>query len=469
MRMQSTGARAVAGLFMLALNCAGLLGRPVLAGSPTISGPSADAVVAERGRVALTLKGFLKPEWSEGVYRGASRLWDQPAPDPDSDSSGYAASFRYRYGLHPAPFPNDGLPMGLRRGIDPWGVKSGLQIDCMVCHGGSIGGQSYVGLGNTQLDLKALLFELTIADGRRPPLSTFVINSSRGTNNAGQIAAMLLSLRNTDLSVRSFPLPLGVNLPEMDTPPWWHMKRKRTMYYDGRTDARSVRTSMQFLLGEKTLDDFKSLEPTFRDIQAFFKSLQPPKYPFPIDTAQADRGAEVFKSACVRCHGTYGADGKYPNKIITLDVIGTDPARSLGLSDRLIAHYNKTWLGAASPVETKRIGYQAPPLDGVWATAPYLHNGSVPTLHALLASSTRPGRYTRPPSTDFVHYDKAHVGWKFTDVSAEELASTARRSPFQAKFIIDTSRFGMTNGGHTFGDDLSEEERMDLIEYLKTL
>ena len=55
------------------------------------------------------------------------------------------------------------------------------------------------------------------------------------------------------------------------------------------------------------------------------------------------------------------------------------------------------------------------------------------------------------------------------EVSADELASTARRSPFQAKFIVDTARFGMNNGGHTFGDDLSEEERMDLIEYLKTL
>ena len=79
-------------------------------------------------------------------------------------------------------------------------MKTGLQIDCMLCHGGSIGGQSYVGLGNTQLDLKALLFELTIADGKRPPFSTFVLNSSRGTNNAGQIAAVLLSLRNPDLS-----------------------------------------------------------------------------------------------------------------------------------------------------------------------------------------------------------------------------------------------------------------------------
>jgi mono/diheme cytochrome c family protein len=466
MRVHSKGSRFAARLVVLAMACAGTSHCPVRAGSPAAG---ADLAAAERGRVALTLKGFLKPEWSGHVYENVARLWDQPTPNFDRDPTGYAAAFRHRYGLHPAPFPNDGLPLGLRRGIGPGGVKSGLQIDCMVCHGGSIGGQSYVGLGNSQLDLKALLFELTIADGRRPPFSTFVLNSSRGTNNAGQIAAVLLSIRNEDLSVRSFPLPLAVNLPEMDTPPWWHIKRKRTIYYDGRTDARSVRTSMQFLLGEKTVDELKALEPTFRDILAYFKSLEPPKYPFPIDTARAGRGSQVFKSACVRCHGTYGPDGQYPNKIIPLDVIGTDPARSVGLSDRLVAHYNKTWLGAASPVDTKRVGYQAPPLDGIWATAPYLHNGAVPTLHALLASSSRPARFTRPPSTDFAHYNTAHVGWKFTEVSADELASTARRSPFQAKFIVDTARFGMSNGGHTFGDDLSEEERIDLIEYLKTL
>src|SRR5207247_2684455 len=74
----------------------------------------ADPAAAERGRVALTLTGFLKPEWSEAAYRRAGRLWDEPAPDPDRDPAGYAAAFRDHYGLHPAPYPNNGLPMGPR-------------------------------------------------------------------------------------------------------------------------------------------------------------------------------------------------------------------------------------------------------------------------------------------------------------------------------------------------------------------
>ena len=86
------------------------------------------------------------------------------------------------------------------------------------------------------------------------------------------------------------------------------------MYYDGRTDARSVRTNMQFMLGEKNLEQFKALEPAFRDLQAYLMSLEPPKYPFPIDAAKAERGKVVFEKTCARCHGTYGPGGRVPQQ-----------------------------------------------------------------------------------------------------------------------------------------------------------
>jgi Cytochrome c len=337
----------------------------------------------------------------------------------------------------------------------------------MVCHGGSIGGTSYVGLGNSTLDLRSLLDEMTQADGWRLPPPLFTLTSSRGTVNAGQIAVVLLALRNPDLSVRRFPLPLGASYPECDVPPWWHMARKMTMYYDGRTDARSVRSIMQFMLGEKTLQEFKDLEPTFRDIQAYLKTIRPPRYPFAIDQARADRGQVVFTKTCVKCHGSYEPGGRYPNTVVDLKVIGTDPVRAMAGSERLVAHYNSTWLGADYPVDTDgTIGYQAPPLDGIWATAPYLHNGSVPSLALLLKSSDRPGRFTRPPSTDFAHYDPVNVGWKYEAV-ASPLAPPP--PPHQARFVFDSANYGLGNGGHTFGDKLSDDERIDLIEYLKTL
>jgi hypothetical protein len=356
--------------------------------------------------------------------------------------------------------------MGIRRAPGRSGAPPGIQIDCLICHAGSIGGVSYVGLGNTTLDLKSLFDDLTLADNRPILPSSFVLTSARGTVNAGQVAAVLLSLRNTDLSLRFFPLPLGVNLPEMDTPPWWRLGRKETMYYDGRTDARSVRTNMQFLLGEKSLHELKKLEPTFRDIQAYLKSIKPLRYPFATNEQSAARGRLIFEKNCSSCHGTYGSGGSYPNRIVELKVVGTDPARALGLSDRLVAHFNSTWFGEEYPVDEELEGYQAPPLDGIWATAPYLHNGSVPTLAALLQSSKRPARFRRHPSTDFEHYDTVQVGWKFEPVSE---TSPPEAPPWEARFIFDTSRFGLSNAGHSFGDKLSDVERYDLIEYLKTL
>ena len=422
-----------------------------------------DFGAVERGRVALTSTGYLKPAWAGKTYGDVSRLWEGTAPDPDREPEAFAAAFNRRYGFAPAPYPNDGLPMGLRRGNRPDGSKSGIAIDCMACHGGSIGGTSYVGLGNTQLDLKTFFGDMLKAEGRFNPPSTFVINSSRGTVNAGMFSVVLLSLRNIDLSFRVIPLFTGANLPELDVPAWWLLGRKTSMYYDGRTDAASVRTNMQFMLAEKSLAEFQALEPTFRDIQAYLKSLKAPKYPFPIDRDRAERGRGVFAKTCAKCHGTYGPEGEYPNKIVDLATIGTDPARARGISPRFVAHYNATWFGEGSPVGEEMTGYQAPPLDGIWATAPYLHNGSVPTLATLLTSDQRPSRFYRPPSTDFEHYDKAGVGWKF------EVPGEGGPTVDRARSLFDSSRFGLGSGGHTFGDGLKAEDRSDLIEYLKTI
>ncbi|MFO0888075.1 MAG: c-type cytochrome [Isosphaeraceae bacterium] len=438
---------------------------PAAETSPTK--PSA-ADAAERGRIALTAHSYLKAEWGIDAYRNARKFWGTTSPDPEKDPDGYARAFAAYYGLHPAPFPNEGLPMGLRWSRKADGTRTGIQVDCLACHGGSIGGKSYVGMPNTQVDYDLLFHDLFRADGRRPPLVPFVINTARGTTNAGMMSVVLLSLRNPDLSRRRFPLPLGAKLPELDAPAWWGLKHKKTMYQDGRTPAASVRANMQFLLGEKTLEQFKELEPTFRDIQAYLLSIEPPKYPFSIASERANRGKVVFEKSCARCHGTYGETRSYPSKIVPLDIVGTDRARAEGISDRAVEHYNATWFGEKHPVSTERVGYQAPPLDGIWATAPYLHNGSVPTLHALLNSPARPGRFTRPPSTGFEHYDQEHVGWKFRDVSDDELKGR-RRTPREAHFIYDTARYGLGNQGHTFGDKLSDQDRNDLIEYLKTL
>jgi hypothetical protein len=423
---------------------------------------------AEKGYKALTETAFIQGFWSPNALPNAWKQWgvkEKPA--------NYDAAVRERYGLHEAPYPNDGLPMGLRKA--PLIFKTGVGIDCMLCHGGSIMGKSYVGLGNSALDVEALFSELSMADGRSGKLP-FTFSNVRGTNEAGGFGVYLLGFRKPDLSLGGEWKDLGLHddLCE-DVPAWWHMRKKKSIYYGGATDARSVRTLMQFMMhplsGPK---DFEKHEPAFRDIQQYLRSIEPPKYPFAIDKAKAAKGEALFKEHCASCHGTYGEKWTYPNKVVPIEEIGTDPARHKGIEAAYGKAYVESWFGQEKDIEWRfegkpfrqPTGYQAPPLDGTWATAPYFHNGSVPTLDGVLNSKSRPKRYTRSFQTGETDYDKEKVGWK---VSEPRAPADAKLSPFEQRKIYDTSKPGRGNGGHTYGDKLTNEERSQVIEYLKTL
>jgi hypothetical protein len=219
--------------------------------------------------------------------------------------------------------------------------------------------------------------------------------------------------------------------------------------------------------------DFAKHEPAFRDVQSYLLSLEPPRYPFPNDAAQVEAGRAVFADHCARCHGTYGATWTYPNRIVPLAEIGTDPVRHRSVSEAYGAAYAASWFGKESDgwfVDGKLLrwtpGYQAPPLDGVWATAPYLHNGSVPTLEGVLNSKARPRLFTRSYRTGAEDYDSVRVGWKVTELAAPPAADVP---PIERRKVYDTTQSGRSNTGHTYGDDLTDAERRAVIEYLKTL
>lgn len=96
------------------------------------------------------------------------------------------------------------------------------------------------------------------------------------------------------------------------------------------------------------------------------------------------------------------------------------------------------------------LSYKAGPLAGVWATAPYLHNGSVPTLHDLLLP---PDRRPKTFTLGRQEYDPARVGY-VTEGGG---------------FLFDTAAPGQSNAGHTWGTQLNEEDRQALLEYLRSL
>jgi mono/diheme cytochrome c family protein len=441
---------------MLALLVIGLL--PIWAAS---SEKTTEMTPAQRGEQSLLGRHFNPPTIPLASYENAWRSWEPALHKKPAD---YDAAFRDHYGMHESPYPNDGYPMGLRavKGL----LGKMLTNDCMICHGGSILGKSYVGLPNTSIDYQALFEDLARAAGHSPRLP-FHMSNVRGTTESGAFAVYLLSLREPDLNLRTSRLQFRLpdNMVE-DPPAWWLLKKKKTMYHTGGADARSVRPLMQFMLTPfNGPSAFRREEKTFRDIQAYLLTLQPPKYPFPIDQALADKGEKIFTATCSRCHGTYGEKWTYPNKIIPLDQIGSDRSRYDGLTQDFGDYYNRTWFAE----ESKGVftgGYQAPPLDGIWATAPYFHNGAVPTVYHVLNSETRPRIYTRSFKTDAEAYDPAKLGWKVEEL---KLSPDPRQSGYERRKVYDTTQPGRGNGGHPFGDKLTEEERMAVIEYLKRL
>lgn len=428
--------------------------------------PAVDADAAKRGRAALEQRSFNPAVWSMAAFESVWKQWgvkEQP--------ENFAEAFRVRYGLHAAPYANDGLPMGLRKSNSL--LLRGLSVDCLICHGGSIMGQSYVGLGNSTLEIHALFEEMNKASGRGP-MMPFRFTNVRGTSEAGAMAVYLLGHREPDLNIRRRRVELGLHDDMCEDPPaWWALKKKKTMYHTGGSDARSVRSLMQFMMGPLNgPTSFEQEEATFRDVQAYLLSIQPPKYPFPVNQDLANKGKVVFEKTCSKCHGTYGENWTYPNRIVKIDEIGTDRRRFDGLTAEFGRYYNRSWFAHEKRgwlvdeyISKPTIGYQAPPLDGVWATAPYFHNGSVPTVYNVLKSDSRPNRYTRSFHTDKDDYDPQKLGWKVQEAKRPN----GDTLPIEQRRVYDTSQPGRGNGGHFYGDDLTEAERMAVIEYLKTL
>ncbi|MBT8306372.1 MAG: c-type cytochrome, partial [Maribacter sp.] len=200
------------------------------------------------------------------------------------------------------------------------------------------------------------------------------------------------------------------------------------------------------------------------DVLAYINSLEAPQYPFEVEQELADLGKPLFENNCASCHGTYGEEESYPNLRVSLGTIGTDPELSnlytevSEFNDYFMDWFNTGWFGSSeNPLQlVSEGGYIAPPLDGIWATAPYFHNGSVPTLEGVLNSTDRPKYWSR--TFDDTDIDTINVGWNYTVESSKADKNT-----------FDTTLKGYGNMGHIFGDALTENERKAVIEYLKTL
>ena len=438
-----------------------LLAAP-LAGAEGTAGRS-----AERGLELLLSRPYLPPDFDQEIFDELWTTWPEPLrsraeKEPPAQRRRMAME---RYGLTPHP---DDPSRTLQYVVDRGGSWT---MSCLACHQGQVDGRSIPGLPNSTYARETLTEEVRLVKVRqRKPFGHMDMGSlllplgtTNGTTNAVMFGVALMRHRNADLEIVSRPPRFDLVHHDMDAPAWWHYAARKNLYADGFA-PKGHRMLMQFLLvKENGPEKFREWEDDFRDIEAWIESLEPPDWPWEIDEALAGRGRGLFAAHCAGCHGTPGTRGGYPEKIVDIDEIGTDRVRFDSLTARERSDLNRSWFGREGQGGLDApAGYVAPPLDGVWATAPYFHNGSVPTLWHVLHPAARPVVWRRTRAG----YDRNRVGLEVAEsasMPAGKLPAAERRASF------DTTKPGKSAAGHDFPDALDEDEKAAVLEYLKSL
>jgi len=257
-------------------------------------------------------------------------------------------------------------------------------------------------------------------------------------------------------------LPPGELIGASDFPSIWNQKPREGMHlhWDGDNDSvdeRNLSASLGAGVTPVTVD-----HDNLKRVRDWIWTLPPPTYPFPVDQALASRGAPIYQQLCAACH----ADNRFRDGVIAgsrvgqverLALIGTDPYRFNSYTPAFAS--NQYSLYPDSPYRfthfRKTNGYANHPLDGIWLRAPYLHNGSVPTLRDLLdAPEARPKAFYR----GYDVYDQAKLGF----------VSDVAQADGQVFTRYDTSVPGNANTGHVYGTTLSDDDKRAIVEYLKT-
>ncbi len=249
---------------------------------------------------------------------------------------------------------------------------------------------------------------------------------------------------------------------------------------DGNTNSVMDRNLAQGIaLGADVAEDgiTTSLLPrAINEMDQLLRKIEPPSWPsiFPaIDETKRARGEVLFAENCAQCHSS-PAGKDYP-----IEKIGTNSARwdtfnlpETNGPERLAALSAKvkkvraatmkargiseeialSWEVNGNPEWRQTVGYRAHLLNGIWASPPYLHNGSVRTLYQLLLPVTERETSFYVGNREF---DPIEVGYL--------------NIPGPTNYLYDTTKAPNTNIGHEFGTDLDDQDRWALVEYLKSL
>lgn len=293
----------------------------------------------------------------------------------------------------------------------------------------------------------------------------------------------------------------------------WETHQQLQVQWNGVSVATLSRNTTQVLGAFGTFNpqnlqensvDFQGL----KELQALVVNLRSPRWEdkrfmLPaLDETRLKRGAELYEKHCTACHAISPRD-KDPErnikiKLNTLDEIDTDPTMAKNFIDRkvttkdeketdakgaIVGALNGVWLKSISGAWIPGFGeeivgqvtkfiinlfssqpqgvnvYKARPLNGIWATGPFLHNGSVKNIYQIMLPAEKRDK-------------KFCVGDRELDTKDLGFKSDLSRCEADGWFVLDTSVQGNLNIGHVgpkYGTDvLTHEDRMDILEFIKS-
>ena len=438
---------------------------------------------------------------------------------------------------------------------------------------------------NSLSDITVMFSDLARLAPQQSALAIISQNKVRGTGNITNFQLFgTLTLADWETIPGYLTIQAEPSTGTEDPPVWWNLGSRSAKFFDAGMVANAKRIELSFHFPNTPNHQDMEADKQWildhqQDADAWIRSLKSPAWPEQvlgeIDTDLAKAGAILFHNknlwapelhnpvpepdhgngSCASCHGAYSPryvhdpvflaspvlEGMAAN-VVPLRIINTDSARLDGNSERVQQYSRDNWFAYADAGADERnedgvpycgnwadeslrgereLGYLAPPLYGVWATAPYFHNGSVPNLEAVLDPGARPDIWRRRslPApvglegkvvTGFDYsldngYDAVRVGWQHDVLECGDgstpvldcnpviedgatvqqalsviwgnggLAWNLLNPPLlsnadiESRKIYNTNYYSQSNSGHEFTAVLTAVERRAIIEYLKTL
>ena len=345
--------------------------------------------------------------------------------------------------------------------------------------------QAVVGSFMVRTSQKIRAFQ-TLVTANYPEFINEMLAGFPGMADAAGINRSFTHIQRVDAGAPGVPMPRNQSL--VDIMAVWQQDKRAGGQWNGNIPHPMYRNlAAQLTLGFGATTDIR-ISALASDLLG---GLPAPVYPFDVDIDLAARGKELYQANCEGCHQA-GNNAVYD--------LGTDMLRARNTTDASVAGAQASFVafcgpertvvmpdgtqrkpcaaadgGAIAPENvfrpnTETEGYQATALDGVWAQAPYLHGGSVPTLYHLLVPSQRPATFYKSR----LDYDQTNVGFAWDSLGVDE-------SGRPEGYLYRANAIGpLSNAGHDrdvpvgdsvwkldWSDDL--EGAAAIVEYMKTL